>query len=334
VRLRLQGLLAIGATVGVLGSFGAPAWAQNPGGFGAAPANPNSADPATRAYFKPVIAPAGTKTDQVRVTSTSDQPIYLYVSAVDGLTGQTSGAVYANRQDPVKKAGAWVTPSISSLTLAPHSQQLVDFTVTVPSNATPGDHLAGIAIENANPTTSRSQFGVREIIRTVVGVDIEVPGPAKPHIHLGLLALGALPGLHFATLTIHIGDDGLKLVKPLLNVTFDGPSHYHRALVRRLDTILPGDTIAYPFGWPDDLAAGDYHVAVIATNGSEREVITATLHLGAKLPGTNKQPVIVASTGTSSLSLAAILALVFAMVAITLFVGFRFGTRRSARQVL
>ena len=166
----------------------------------------------------------------------------------------------------------------------------------------------------------------------MVGIDIEVPGTANPHIHLGGLALGALPGLHYATLTIHIGDDGRKLVKPLLNVTLDGPSKYHRTIVRKLDTILPDDTIAYPFVWPDDLAAGDYHVTVIATNRSEREVETATLHLGTKLRGTNKRQVFI-STKTSSLSPPAMLALAFAILATTLFVGFKFGTRRAAVQV-
>jgi hypothetical protein len=335
VRRRLTGLLAVGATVGVLGALGVPAWAQGVGGFGAAPAHPDPADPVTRAYFKPVISPGGSKSDQVLVTSASDQPIRLLVSAVDGLTGRTSGAVYANRQDPVTKAGGWVKPDVSSLMLAPHGRQLVGFTVTVPTATPPGDHLAGIAFEDAAPTSSGGQFGVTEVVRTVVGVDIEVPGPAKAHVHLGALALGALPGLHFATLTIPISDDGQKLVKPLLNVTLDGPSRDHRTLVRRLDTILPGDTIAYPFVWPNDLAAGDYRVTVVATNGAERESETAMLHLGAKLPGTTTQRHRVgASSGPSPLSPATLLALAASVLAMALFVGFRFGTRREARRVL
>jgi hypothetical protein len=328
-----MGLLAVGATVGVLGMFIAPAWGQGTGGFGAAPAHPNPADPATRAYFKPVIAPGSSMSDQALVTSTSDQPIALLVSAVDGLTGQTSGAVYANRQDPLRKAGAWVKPSVSSLTLVPHGHQLVGFTVTVPTGATPGDHLAGLAFENANPTSSGGQFGVKEIVRTVVGIDILVPGPAKPHIHLSGLGLGALPGLQFATLTIRIGDDGQLLVKPVLTVTMLGPANYHRTLVRRLDTILPGDTIPYPYVWPDTLAAGDYRVTVVATNGSERETETAVLHLGARLRGTNTEPVIGASKAPSPLSPAALLALTTSVLGMALVVGFRFGTRREARRV-
>lgn len=205
MRYSLKSLLVACVAGGALLVSVAPASATSAaatGGFGAAPAHSNPADPATRAYFKPVIAPGGSLSDEVLVTSTSDAPIQLLVSAVDGLTGQTSGAVYANRQDPVTKAGRWVTPSTSAVTLAPHARQLIAFTVQVPTTAVPGDHLAGIAFQNANPTNSGGQFGVTTVVRTVVGVDIRVSGPASPHIRLSGLGLAALPGLHFANLTV------------------------------------------------------------------------------------------------------------------------------------
>ena len=332
MRARVKGLIVAGIAVGVLSAAGATttAGAQGTGGFGAAPAHSKANDPATRAYFKPLLAPGDTMTDEVQVTSTSNEAIRLIVSSVDGLTGQTSGAVYANRQDPVKKAGAWVTPATTSVTLAPHSHQLVAFTIKVPSTATPGDHLAGIAFEDSTPHSSGGQFGVTQIVRSVVGVDINVKGTAVPHIKLSGLGLAALPGLHFATVTIHIGDDGRKLVKPLLSVSLKGPSGYLRTLSRRLDTILPGDTIAYPFVWPDDLAAGDYTVKVTATTGTEREVETATLHLGAALKGT-KKPAVVLVASSAPIGLVPILLFSGALLGMALLIGFRVGTRRQPR---
>jgi hypothetical protein len=330
MRFRSKGVLAGCTAILALNVLGGPAGAQGTGGFGAAPAHSDPADPATRAYFKPVVARGGSLRDQVQLTSTSNQPIRLIVSSVDGLTGQTSGAVYANRQDPVTKAASWVRPAVGSLTLAPHSRQIVDFTVSVPESAAPGEHLAGLAFEDADPHKSAGQFGVTQVVRTVVGVDVIVSGPAAPHIRLGGIGLAALAGLHYATLTIHIGDDGRKVVKPRLHVALAGPSGYHRSLSRTLDTILPGDTIAYPYVWPDDLAAGDYVVEVSATNGSEREVATANLHLGAALKGTTKPGVTVSA---STVPIGAIpLALSSAgVLTVVLFVGFRVGARRGSR---
>jgi len=272
------------ATVAVVIGTASPAWAAT-GGFGAAPAHPNPDDPATRAYFKPVLAPGTTYTDDVLVTSSSSGPLNLLVSPVDGLTGQTSGAVYANRDVPVRKAGAWVTPAISALSLAPGAQTLVPFTVAVPANATPGDHLAGIAVEDANPQSASGQFAVTEVFRTVVGVDIVVPGPAQSDLHLSGLGLRALPGAGVASLTIHIGDHGRKLVKPLVAVSLRGPGGYRRTIDRQLDTILPGDTIAYPFLWPDSLRAGTYHAVVRGTGGPSPVSVSATLQLGQPLRG-------------------------------------------------
>jgi hypothetical protein len=270
----------------VVGLSAATAAADPNGGFGAAPANPNPNDPATRAYFKAVLAPGQTYTDEVLVTSTSDTALSLLISPVDGLTGQTSGAVYANREAPVKKAGTWVTPSISALSLAPNSQALVPFRVTVPTGARPGDHLAGIAVENANPQKPASgQFAVTEVFRTVIGVEVTVPGAAQAHVHLGKLALKALPGTKVATLTIVLGDNGRKLVKPLLAVSLRGPGSYRRKVNRQLDTILPGDTIHYPLIWPDSLAAGTYHATVRATGGVSAVTVAATLQLGKTLRG-------------------------------------------------
>jgi hypothetical protein len=283
--LRILGSAALLASV-LVGLAGAPATAEPTGGFGAAPANPNPNDPATRAYFKAVLAPGQSYTDEVLVTSTSDTALSLLISPVDGLTGQTSGAVYANREAPVKKAGTWVTPSISALSLAPHSQALVPFRVAAPNGATPGDHLAGIAVENANPQQAGAgQFAVTEVFRTVIGVDVTVPGAAEPQVRLGKLTLKALPGTKVATLTIVLGDSGRKLVKPLVAVSLRGPANYRRKLTRQLDTILPGDTIHYPFIWPDSLSAGTYYATVRATGGVSPVSVAATLQLGKTLRG-------------------------------------------------
>ena len=130
-----------------------------------------------------------------------------------------------------------------------------------------------------------------------------------------------------------VADNGQKLVRPLLNVSFKGPAGYRRTLTRKLDTILPGDTIAYPYVWPDDLAAGDYRVTVVATNGSERETVTALLHLGTKLRGTHKQVIARASSVPYPLSPAALILIALAFLTGSLFIGFRFGSRREARRV-
>ena len=255
-------------------------------GFGIAlrPAHADPADPATKAYFKPSIAPGDTFTDQVIVTNNGDAPVELAVSSVDGLTAPTSGAVYGNRQDQITKAGGWVTPSSATVTVAPHSELPVPFTVKVPKDAGAGDHLAGLAFEDTHPTQAGSKFAVTQIVRSVMGVQVIVPGPGVFAPHVDKSALESLPGIGAASVVVTLGNSGVRLGKPELSVALSGPDGYQKTVTRTLDTILPGDTIPYPMAWPDVLKTGNYTITATATApGGPAVSQTSSSHLGTAL---------------------------------------------------
>ena len=196
------------------------------------------------------------------MTDTTDAPVSLYVYPVDGLTGATSGAVYANRADPRVGAGLWLTAAVPSITVAPHTQNDVSFTVRVPSDATPGDHVAGIAFEDADPIHVAGT-AVTEIVREVVGVQIQVPGPGAFHLHIDGASFVAPPAAPSTSVIIRLGDDGNLLGKPRLLVALTGPDGYSHSVDRQLDTLLPGDVIAYAVPWPDLVTPGPYTISVI-----------------------------------------------------------------------
>ena len=112
------------------------------------PANPDPNDLLSRSYFRPVLTPGSSITETVTVSNTGDVPVDLYVYPVDGLTGTTSGTVYANRADPRQKAGTWLTATVSSLTVPADHVQEVPCRIDVPATAAPGDHVAGIACDS------------------------------------------------------------------------------------------------------------------------------------------------------------------------------------------
>ena len=283
--MRLRHLASVALVV--VGATTATAW-EDVSGLAVAPAHPDPGDPATRSYFVNTVAPGGTAGDQVRVSNGGDATLHLYVSAVDGLTGATSGSVYGNRQDPVHRWGAWLTPAVTTLTLQPRATTLIGVLVRVPTDASPGDHLGGIAVEDARPATSRGSFEVTTVVRTVVGVLVKVPGPAAFHLTVSGASLEPFnQQLHLTTVSIRLTDDGRLLGKPAVTVDLAGPGGYHRTLRRQLDTILPGDSITYPFPWPDTLQPGDYTVAVGATGPgmAAPDRWSGVAHLGAALQG-------------------------------------------------
>jgi hypothetical protein len=263
------------------------ATAASAGGFSVRPGEIDPNDAATRAYFKPLLKPGAGATLHVIVTNLGVASLHLLVNSVDGLTGQTSGSVYANRQDPVVKAGAWVAPSAHEIIVAPGAVRSVPFTIHVPTNATPGDHLAGIAFENALVASSGGSFAVKQIMREVVGIQIQVPGAASTHVGVGALALQSLPGTSFASVIVNLSNDGTLLCKPSLTVTLGGADGRARTATRKLDTILPGDTIAYPLPWPDSLSPGTYAArASTAECGPSAKTAEVPLALGVPLNGT------------------------------------------------
>ena len=337
LRSALVGLAAVGAY-----SVFAPtvAHAAEMGGLAVRPATFDPNDPATRAYFKPLVAPGSSYSGAVVIGNTSAQPMTVFVYPVDGLTSQTSGAVYANHSDPVHKAGQWVTVSQSTVTLAPNSQTQVGFRVDVPADAAPGDHLAGVAVEQAAVATSHpdgSAFTVNEVVRDVVGVSVKVPGAAGFTLSQGTPKLEALAGTANAVVDIPLSSTGGALGKATLAVTVSGgPTGYHRSVTRQLDTILPGDSITYPFIWPDDLQAGDYQISV-AVQGTDNAVpaVTAGSSLGTTLsgataPGASKL-VTVLQAGGGGMAKGMTLAL---GVGLLLLVGSGLGAARAVRRRL
>lgn len=257
------------------------------GGVSAAPVHWDPSNAATRTYFIPSIAPGGAYRDEVRVVNPNNDSVDLVINAVDGVTAPPSGAVYANRADPVVEAGAWLTPDLTQLTLGAGQSSLVGFTVRVPADAVPGDHLAGLALENTHPVAGNGQISISSVVRTVVGVLIKVPGPAGFDMAVGAALIQPLIAQGVASVVVPVTDTGLLLGRPTLTITLSGPNGYRRTLSRNLDTILPGDTIDYPFPWPDSLAAGAYTIEVSAIGPGMTRPATSRSRatLGTRLKG-------------------------------------------------
>jgi hypothetical protein len=283
-------LALIGATV-----VPAAHAAAGPASFSIRPGHYNAGDPASRAYFKRTVAPGASFTDDVVVSNGGSTPVTLLVYPVDGLTGQTSGSVYANRDAPRRETGAWVRVAADRITVAPGTQTTVGFTTRVPAGASPGDHLAGIAFEDTNVATSTGRFQVRQVLREVVGVLVRVPGPAQPRLQLGRLSLKTLAGTQLGSVVVEIGNSGRLLCKPRLSVNLAAPK-LRETIGRQLDTILPGDTIAYPLVLRHGLGRATYAVHARAACPQTTATTDARIRLGSPLAGTGDRPPATAAT--------------------------------------
>lgn len=269
MRLRLRitlCLLAVGAAVAA-----APGAAAGPGAtFALKPAAYDPALPLTRSYFVVAASPGSVTRHRVQIVNTGMASGSAYVYAVDGTTGQTSGAVYLDRRRPRKDVAQWVNLPPRRVTLAPGDSAFIPFTLRVPEGARPGDHLGGIVAENAHVRKASGGHALRINIRhlTVVAVAVQVPGVAGARLDLSGVSPAGEHGYQYVRLMLR--NTGEKTTKPAGTLTLrDARGTVVASRAFQLDTFLPRTAIRYPVLLPGQvLAPGPYTATVRLTYGA------------------------------------------------------------------
>jgi len=237
--------------------------------IGLRPVRYDPARPATQSYFIYDPAPGETVQDEVLVRNSGDATTTVRLYAVDGATGQTSGAVYLAGDAPRRDVGRWATLDGDELTLGPGEERVVPFAVAVPADAPPGQHLGGLVAEDTTLTPSASDGPLRLTVqrRAVVAVQVNLPGARAERLTIGGVTPGGERGQQ--ALLLDLRNDGSELVKAAgtLTVTDAGGQEVQR-LALTLDTLVPRTAIAYPvYVERQALGPGRYHAAVHLTYG-------------------------------------------------------------------
>src|SRR5437764_3644015 len=216
-------------------------------------------------YFVYHLAPGAARGGAVIVSNTGDAAGSVKLYAADGATGSTSGTVYLTDRLPARTA-RWVQFARSTLDLQPGEHVRVPFRVRVPSGARPGQWVAGLVAESARraptPRTSK-RAGIRIRIRdlTIVAVQVDVPGPARPQFSIGGAHVGGQKG--FEQLLVHMRNGGNVLRKPTGSVVISrGGGAVVETVPFALDTFLPKTAIDYPILLAHALEPGTYLASV------------------------------------------------------------------------
>ncbi|MFU8849512.1 WxL protein peptidoglycan domain-containing protein [Micromonospora sp. SL1-18] len=150
--------------------------------WGVSPSSPKG--PNGRAMFTYKLDPGARLTDYVAVTNHSARPITLSVYASDAVTTPQGGFDLLPAVRRPVDVGSWVNLTARTLTIPSTSRVDVPFTVTVPANATPGDHVGGIVASLAATTTDAQGNRVAVDHRVGTRIYLRVTGELRPALAL------------------------------------------------------------------------------------------------------------------------------------------------------
>jgi hypothetical protein len=253
-------------------------------------------NPLTESYFIFDSKPGIVVKSRVRVTNTGTATGSVSLYPVDATTGQTSGAVYLNQDDPRKDVGAWTTLGAQQLTLAAGQSQIVSFQVTIPSTVRPGQHLGGIVAENlAESSSPKNNSAIQIKVKNLTIIAIQVNLPGTPVEQLAGTGVQAGGDNGYQRLLVGLSNTGTVMLKPsgTLQVA-DTHGQVVKTISLKLDTFLPQTAINYPVAITGQaLGAGDYQATLILTYGHGQ-----TLHSTTKFTITKQQ--LVQTFGTNN----------------------------------
>ncbi|MCU1430552.1 MAG: putative protein of unknown function cell surface [Actinomycetia bacterium] len=237
-------------------------------------------------YFSLATSPGSTTTQTVIIGNKQAHAVEAHVEAVNGFTSAATGTGFGTPGSPATGTASWVQVRTPVVTLQPGEQRGVDFTVRVPTDATPGIHLAGISasvpLSTVTTPTVANPRGATIAIKLqpqrVIAVEVIVPGLKAPRLAIsGAHAIATPNGISLVLAMANTGNDYARG-----SAVITVPDTKLSAKVK-LDTFVPGTKIQYTLPWTKDVVPGTH-------------VVTAELRYGTKRLTWNGNVVINAAT--------------------------------------
>jgi hypothetical protein len=242
------------------------------------PATATGPDHNRQLYNYGVVRPGASVIDHVEIVNRSKQSAAFSLYAADAVGTTPQGALLL--EPPGKKSidvGAWTTfpggaPQLS--TVIPAGKAIiVQFTISVPRLATPGDHTGGMVASVGIPRKTARGLGVLENYRIAVPIEFRVPGALHAAVQVQSVSTGfSVPlnpfGTGSATISYSVANTGNVKQNVTQAVTVTGPFGQKSTIhPPKLPLILPGDSVRVTAAVPGLYPAGPMTAHVTVTPG-------------------------------------------------------------------
>jgi hypothetical protein len=208
-------------------------------------------------YFLLEARPGQSVEQSIGLRNDSKGTLDLRLVPVDATTGPLGGVSYGLEHEDRRAVGSWIQLQREGITLAPGASKTIPFSVSIPTDAAPGEHVGGISVfvpaeeEGRGPTETGAAVVVRS--RRIVAVQVQLPGGDPAHIDIRGVEAAARPdGLYLEVLVANDGG-GLTKGTGLIELPDEGFSREFS-----IDTFLPRTAIRYPVKWTTEPRKGTF----------------------------------------------------------------------------
>lgn len=262
--------LLVGLLLGQGALWAAPARAQDPSAppspgadrltWGIQPSTPNG--PTDRAAFELTLEPGEDHVDYIGVSNYSERPIDLVLYASDAFNTADGSFALLSRDEPPTDVGAWIRLQETAVTIPARTRLDIPFLLSVPDNATPGDHVGGIVAALESQASDGSGGNVLVERRIGTRVYLRVDGPLEPSLTVESVEGDFAGSWHPLEGILHlryvIRNDGNVRLSGRQTITVDGPfgGRLKELRLSGLPEILPGESLPVTFDLPQVPPAG------------------------------------------------------------------------------
>lgn len=229
----------------------------------------------TGAYFTVPLAPGGSGQITVELANKGDGPAEARTYAADAYTRANGGFAARPADAAAGAVTSWLAYPSDTIRLAGGERVRRTVTVSVPTDAAPGEHVTSLIVEHppqpgaANASTNDTGGGggitLAQSTRQALPVVIDVAGPHTPKLAIGAAAhVFAGPR---SVVSVAVTNPGNVRIHPrgrFVITAPDGREAYAGDV--KMDTVFPGDATTIEANLTATLTPGHYPVTVELTD--------------------------------------------------------------------
>jgi hypothetical protein len=212
-------------------------------------------------YISETLNPGEKTTVTVQLGNAGDNATEARTYVADAFTLVNGGFGVKAEDAPKTGTATWVEYSSETLDLAPGDTVERTVTISVPDSTAPGEYIAGLVLQTAQPIPVADSTMFRQTILKSIAIFITVPGSESPALEIGEASISQRA--RAASIQIEIDNPGNVLLKPVGTVTVaDASGKQIVDAPVKMGSVYAGTNTTLEIALPTTLLPGTYSVHI------------------------------------------------------------------------